>query len=168
MIQAFVQYSNAPMLGSGLMSCWSYQFPSYAHRSIRSYSSICRSFMVHTDKNSVITASIQAVSKAAQGSSASGSKGVSTMNTTTNTNIRQPRIKRIQALVVARALNICGILAPPVKSLVRVYTLTRSFSITIKLERTTSGVPWAESGLAGRRETESRLGGKKCIGEKLE
>ena len=74
------------------------------------YSIECLSFMAHTDRMSVTTASIQVVSMTLHGGSVSaGAKGVVAMNMTSNTNIIQPRINRVQAVIVARALNICGI-----------------------------------------------------------
>ena len=73
------------------------------------YSSECLSFMAHIDRMSVTTASTQAVSKTPHGGSVSGVKGVVAMSMTTNTNITQPRINRVQAVIVVRALKIGGI-----------------------------------------------------------
>jgi len=53
--------------------------------------------------------STQAVSKTPHGSNVAGSKGIVAMNTNTNTNISQPSKNNVQAVIVARALNIFGI-----------------------------------------------------------
>jgi hypothetical protein len=85
---------------------------------VMDYSIICLNFMAHTDKISVKMANIQAVSNAPHGSNSSGLKGIVAVNINTKSTMRQPSINRVQAVIVARALNFSGIFLPPIDDLI--------------------------------------------------